>query len=292
MTTHVLAQNDFSKKYWTRVPSGKVFLGSKTDRIQCLLGGVKGNHPICKELKDVNEFYISKFEVSITDYMVFLDGLNVKDKKLYSPKIEKLELYENQDSTSHWSFEYDKILQSRATENSEKYQYPIVGITYEAANAYCKWLEDRIKKAISKDIEIRLPTEKEWIRATLGDNYFNIYAWEGRSLINKKGWYQCNFMPFDEHWSEYDYKTQSFSKVSFSYHQDGYLSLAPIKSQYPTNIYGLYNILGNVSEMLLEKGLAKGGNWGSVGNDVNVSSVQRFDGASYYIGFRPVLIIK
>ncbi|OKI86464.1 formylglycine-generating enzyme family protein [Streptomyces sp. CB02414] len=42
--------------------------------------------------------------------------------------------------------------------------HPVIGIPYEAATAYCRWLGNRI------GLGVRLPTEDEWERAARGDD--------------------------------------------------------------------------------------------------------------------------
>jgi hypothetical protein len=43
---------------------------------------------------------------------------------------------------------------------------------------------------------------------------------------------------------------------------------------------------GNVSEMIQEKGIAKGGSWVSPGNDVKILSEELYSKSSNHIGFR------
>ncbi|NUR29003.1 MAG: formylglycine-generating enzyme family protein [Catenulispora sp.] len=42
--------------------------------------------------------------------------------------------------------------------------HPVVGVTWEAATAYCRWLGEQLR------IDIRLPAEDEWERAARGDD--------------------------------------------------------------------------------------------------------------------------
>ncbi len=246
ITSQGFAQTKFNSKLWAKIPEGKVFLGNTTLRSHCKLGGERANDPVCKDLKEVSGFYISKYEVSISDYLLFLQEISSKEKEMYTPIFEKIEYSSDPESYS-WTFDYKEIF------NSNNGHFPVVGITYEAASSYCKWLEIRIKKILKKDIEVRLPAEIEWIRASVGDNYFNIYSWNSFLLSDNKCNYQCNFMPFDETRSKYNHKEGVFSKTYFRHESDGHFAIAPVKTTYRPNSYGLYNVLGNVSEMILEK---------------------------------------
>jgi len=53
----------------------------------------------------------------------------------------------------------------------------ITGITWYAAEAFCKWLSLRLPASMS-DMEIRLPTEKEWSNASYVVNNMNSPGWE------------------------------------------------------------------------------------------------------------------
>ena len=62
--------------------------------------------------------------------------------------------------------------------------------------------------------------------------------------------------------------------------------------EYSANEFGLYNMCGNVAEMIKEEGKAVEGSWNDTGFDVRVESMQDYTGASPYVGFRPVMVVK
>jgi len=49
---------------------------------------------------------------------------------------------------------------------------------------------------------------------------------------------------------------------------------------------GLYNMSGNVAEMIQEKGIACGGGWRSCGYDVQITSTEKYDHSDVDLGFR------
>ena len=65
---------------------------------------------------------------------------------------------------------------------------------------------------------------------------------------------------------------------------------APVNSYWP-NEFGIYNMSGNVAEMLFEKGFAIGGSYKDSGYDVRVESIQSYQGAAPFIGFRPIMTV-
>jgi gliding motility-associated lipoprotein GldK len=113
--------------------------------------------------------------------------------------------------------------------------YPVVGINWYGAQAFCIWrtirynnYRDSQKKP--KLPRFRLPTEAEWEYAARGGFEHKIYPWEGPYIRNSKGCFLANFKP-----GRGDYIADNFEYT------------CPIKSYWP-NDYGLYCMPGNVAE--------------------------------------------
>ena len=109
--------------------------------------------------------------------------------------------------------------------------YPVVGITWEQANAYCAWrTEQQRDKLQGKERYIRrfrLPTEAEWEFAARGKNQ-NEFPWDNQG--ENKSMFFANFMPDDG----------DFTK-------DGNIITSKVGTYVP-NSNGLYDMAGNVSE--------------------------------------------
>ncbi len=162
--------------------------------------------------------------------------------------------------------------------NSDKAysNYPVLNISFEAAQLYCNWLTENDK---SKNYKYRLPTKEEWVYAAKGGIEQCLYSWGGPYLKGKKGQFLCNYKCNDE-------ELQS----TLTNNSQGSITM-PIKSFTP-NIYGLYNVCGNVAEMIEERGIAMGGSWNNTGYEVRVESQQAYKDANPIIGFRPVRVLK
>ena len=114
-------------------------------------------------------------------------------------------------------------------------KYPVVGINWNQANAFCDWRTtvwkaERQKQRMYTESRFRLPTEEEWEWAARGGRNESPYPWGGPYIINKKGCYLANFKP-----------------QRGNYAADGGLYTVPV-DWYAANDFGLKNMAGNVSE--------------------------------------------
>jgi formylglycine-generating enzyme required for sulfatase activity len=157
--------------------------------------------------------------------------------------------------------------------------YPVRGISYEQALAFCKWRSERVREwhAIrfkkSIELEYRLPTKDEWEMLSL--NGLGMFS------LNKKGRYDINcIQPRRD-------STVTAKGIIYSQEEES----VPVNA-YIKNPFGLCNIFGNMSEMVAEKGIAKGGNFKSTLQECASGKDQLYKEPEAWLGFRCVCVIK
>lgn len=169
-------------------------------------------------------------------------------------------------------------------------QYPAVNLSMDQALAICKWYESKLN-AVAKNgrsYKVGLPSQKEWKFAARGGDPDNIFPWAGLSLRNEKGLFRANFTFIPQAWIKRNEEVFEVvkikSKATAMLRQD---IIAPIASYWP-NEFGLYNMAGNVAE-LLSDGKIIGGSWKDTGYYMMIdapSSYKKADLPSPYVGFR------
>lgn len=190
------------------------------------------------------------------------------------------------------------------------FDYPVVGVTWEQANAFCHWRTEEKKRYLTthKIMPIhayRLPTEAEWEYAARGGKMGGKYPWGSYYTANDKGCYRANFKP------------QRGNYVAVSYHTTKTVKVGT----YDPNDFGLYDMAGNVAEWTstaydiagyemmhdmnpefqynarpddppaMKRKVVRGGSWKDVAFYIQVSTrdFEYQDSATSYVGFRCVM---
>ena len=117
--------------------------------------------------------------------------------------------------------------------NAAYNDYPVVGVTWEQANAFCAWRTDYLLKGLGAEARYiqryRLPTEAEWEYAARGKEQ-NEFPWNHEKVVNGDGCFYANFKP-----------------DRGNYTKDGNLISSKVAA-YSPNSNGLYDMAGNVAE--------------------------------------------
>lgn len=228
-------------------------------------------------------------ETSVLDYKEFLHDIRSDQ--------EKWEQY--QFDTTIWERHHESYQNFGTSyiDHPAFYEYPIIGISHESAKAYCAWLTEVVNKngiTPFKKVLYRLPTEAEWEKAARADLEGAEFPWEvipGREVKqltqDKKGNYRCNFKVIDQTYIHKDPDSRKSIIVGggANLSHDQYMVTAPVVSFKP-NSWGLYNMAGNVSEMIDEPGIAKGGSWYSTGYYLRIKSQEKYEKPLSTLGFR------
>lgn len=178
--------------------------------------------------------------------------------------------------------------------------YPVVGITWEQADAFCQWrslYKNSYQKSKGKQNVnmFRLPSEAEWEYAARGGLDGATFPWGGPYAKNDRGCFLANFKPLRGNYAA--------DQALYTVEADAY----------EPNDYNLYNMAGNVSEWVASsydassyeytssfnpnvndkdnpRKVVRGGSWKDVAYYLQVSTrdYEHADSARSFIGFRTV----
>ncbi len=231
----------------------------------------------------VQAFYVGIGEVTNFEYRTFLFDLLIQGRK-----DEFLKAKPDQSKWNTYPMYHMKYFQDNYFSDKKYNDYPVVNISREGAELYCKWLSQEVRKSVGDEKEamyndVRLPLRVEWIKAASNEGKQLPYPWNGPYTRNSDGFYQGNFVQGKRD-STVVFDTTEVNSV-----------LAPSKSFWP-NALKLYNMSGNAAEMVYEgtnltgPGTA-GGSWRSWPEEVKIYGEDPYKGIldpKPTIGFRVV----
>lgn len=115
--------------------------------------------------------------------------------------------------------------------------YPVVGVTWKQAKAFCNWRTNLKKEDYSRLNETaahdyRLPSESEWELAARGGKLNSLYPWGNYYTRNTDGCFVANFKPLRGNYVADSPTTTIAMRVG----------------EFDSNPYGLYDMSGNVAE--------------------------------------------
>jgi sulfatase modifying factor 1 len=215
-----------------------------------------------------------------------------------------------------FSYVYNEPLVKQYFTNPSFNDYPVVGVNWKQATAFCRWRtlhNDYYQgKPGKKDMFVegiyRLPTEAEWEYAARGNSKINaMYPWGAPYTRTREGLLMANFKP-----GRGDYFGGDPNKDD----------ITPLKvKSYTENGFGLYDMAGNVAEWtssrydeavdnilgdfnpdyqynvrnddpaIMTRKSVRGGSWKDIAYNCQVST-RNYEyqlNAKSYIGFRCVL---
>jgi formylglycine-generating enzyme required for sulfatase activity len=173
--------------------------------------------------------------------------------------------------------------------------YPVVNVSREGAELYCEWLTEKVNSILNGGYKIifRLPTHEEWLKSAKGKLQLASYSW-GPYLVDAKGNAKCNYTRIGAECIKRDsignYAVDLRGIVYNGFGDDHADLTAPVRSYWP-NGFDLYNMNGNVAEMIADKAVVAGGSWNDPGYDVRNESTKPYVGAARNVGFRMVATV-
>ena len=110
-------------------------------------------------------------------------------------------------------------------------EYPVVGVTWEQAHAFCNWRTKLFNSNSNVEAnEYRLPTEAQWEYAARGGRKMAMYPWGSNYARDAKGCFFANFKPYRG-----------------AYNDDTGTATMKV-AQFRPNDFGLFDMAGNVAE--------------------------------------------
>lgn len=248
--------------------------------------------------------------IGYREFMFWIDDVYGTDSEEYQLILPDTTVWFNQDYKDY----LHQIYMNHPTFNS----YPVVGVSLEQAKKYTRWRTDRVTQAIltrkkiiapladrtpanhftverylngtyegilkKEDILVpayRIPTAAEWEYFAKGNSNFR-YGVDSLSRSNRKESRQNGGYLFCTNEYVHSEVNRLNSSISEPY------ELTRMTRLMAENVFGLSGIIGNVSEMVLEEGVSKGGSWRDSIPDIEITKNFTFDKSNEYTGFRNI----
>jgi formylglycine-generating enzyme required for sulfatase activity len=223
--------------------------------------------------------FMDKSEVtnlSWHEYLYWLKNMYGKDSQQYRDALPDTTVwqFDGINSNQPWQSSFSNVRHFK--------NHPICGISYEQAVAFCKWRTDRVryflnlkKEPCAFDFYYRLPTREEWEFAANGSG--EVYAQLTPPKVVQST------------------ATSTVIQVSWPanlrYNQSGdYLHTISVNS-YKPNLFGIFDMTGNVAEMLKERGQCKGGSFYHSPEASRNGKTLTYQEPAAWLGFRCVCVV-
>ncbi len=215
-----------------------------------------------------------------------------------------------------FSYSYNEPLILQYFSKAAYNDYPVVGVTWKQATAFCHWRTEHSdyyqgkpgKKDAMIDGLYRLPTEAEWEYAARGNAKVNaMFPWGSPYARTREGRLMANFKPGRGDYFGGDTKFDKITPTkvkSFTENGFGLYDMAGNVAEWTSSRYdeAVDNILGDFNPdyqynakdedpVLMQRKSIRGGSWKDIAYNCQVStrSYEYQYNAKSYIGFRCVL---
>lgn len=246
---------------------------------------------------DVNKL---KFRYSWMDIQAAAKAKTGKRKDFI--KTEQIKVYPD---TTVWikdfAYSYNEPMHNDYLWHQAYSQYPVVGVNWKQAKAFCAWRTLKkntyIKKKKGRDLinSFRLPTEAEWEYSARGGLQSGAYPWGGPYTKNDRGCFLANFKPnrgdYAADQSLYTVEAKSFEPNGYNLYNMAGNVAEWTDSSYDAGAYEYVSTMNpNVPDAKNMRKVVRGGSWKDVAYFLQVSTrdFEYADTARSYIGFRTV----
>jgi len=269
----VKAMSKHDKKYYAYIPSGTLdYHGIKTS---------------------VQAFYMQTAEVSNIQYKTFLFDLLIHDRK-----DEFLKAKPDQGKWAEIPGTYLEPMKEQYFSEEAYDDYPVVNVSREGAEMYCIWLTTETNNYSKRKGQIlmndlRIPMRAEWEIAASSGGTQMPFPWGGPLAQNLKGCFLANYDPSLKGELMDPSKCEDCDTINESF-SDGAMLTAKTKTYNP-NAFGLYNMSGNVAEMVYDKNKSSGtagGGWMSSFDAIKIDGKDEYselEEGHPNVGFRVVM---
>ena len=182
-------------------------------------------------------------------------------------------------------------------------EYPVVGVTWEQAHAFCNWRTNYFNNASDTRAQAyRLPTEAEWEYAARGGRRMAMYPWGNNYARDANGCFFANFKPYRGSYND-DTGTTTMKVAQFRPNDFGLFDMAGNVSEWTNNAYddatntNIHDLNPDFSYMarkedpdVLKRKVIKGGSWKDISYfmQCGVRTYEYQYESRPYIGFRCV----
>lgn len=203
------------------IPAGKFLMGSPQSEV----GHVEREGPQ-HIVRIGNPFALGRYALTVGEFSRFVEASGYKTEAERNPE-QGIAVFDQDTNKGGWS----KGKSWRNPAFAQDDRHPVVGVSWNDAQAYVKWLGEKTGKAY------RLPSEAEWEYAARARTT-SARFWGDDA---KQACRYANVADFSLKWAHPEWP--------WTIHQcgDGYAETAPVGSFEP-NAFSLYDMIGNVWE--------------------------------------------
>ena len=226
----------------------------------------------------VDNFFVDETEISNINWREYLSWVKRNqglDTFQYAQALPDTTVWER-------SKNYSEVMVENYLRHPAFDAYPVVGVNHDQAKAYCLWRTDRVREMlaanyydkpriinIARRLQYRLPTKTEWeLVARLNDvNQAKLRFRSKKKNREDAGYYNLNYF------------NETLNSTA--------MYTSPGRSHAP-GTKGVYNLIGNVAEMVQEPGVAKGGAFIHTETEALSGRDFPYEQQDYWLGFRCV----